>query len=165
MLVWKCLKAFGIFSLSIISFFVIWSLTILAKYLYTAWPTTYWVWPMKGVNMSWILYVLVSFLYIPNSLFVANVEQNVVLILFQFFWMSSNLSDSILIFDRFIKNYFQWKFFSFVDLRIEFVSLSVCRGHPFTDVEPLCDSLTIGHVFQLCLIKFLISDYVDYILI
>ena len=133
------MKTFGIFSLSIVSFFVIWSLTIIAKYSYTTWSIVYWLCQIVGVIISLILYVLISSLYIRNPLFITNVEHNAVLTLFQIFWMSFNFSDSSLMFYRFVKNIFQWKFFSFVDLRIGYVSISVYKSHPLATVEPLYD--------------------------
>ena len=62
--------------------------------------------------------------------------------------MSFNLSDSSLIFAKFVKNLFQRKLFSFAALRNGYVSVSVCRAYPLAGIEPLYD----GFNFKSCVL-------------
>ena len=69
--------------------------------------------------------------------------------------MSFNLSDSSLIFAKFVKNLFQCKLFSFADLRIGYVSVSMCRSHPLAGVEPLYDGFNFKSGVSTVFDKFL----------
>ena len=108
-----------------------------------------------------ILCTIVRFLYVPNPLFVANVEQHAVLLLFKNNWVSCNFSDFTLMFDKLVKNLFQWKLFSFADLRIGYISVSVYRSYPLTGIEYLYDSFNFRSCLSTVFYKNLTYDSVD----